>query len=391
MIKEKIYLVGGAVRDSLLGLPVGEKDWVVVGGSSKKLISAGYKQVGKDFPVFLHPDTKEEYALARVENKKSGGYTGFEFNTGKSVSLETDLRRRDLTINAIAKDSDGKLIDPWGGQKDIEQKILRHVSAAFIEDPLRVLRTARFGSKFFHLGFSIAPETFQLMCEIVNSGEIKFLKPDRVWKEISKALETDSPHIFFEVVRDCGALPFLFPSIPKYYLETIELSLLTLQRSTILSNDPRVRFASLYYELTKTFASNEEAMEIINLPISIPNKFKNILNGVKHLAPRYLEVFNLNGIQLAHLLMRMTSLKGKDTLSLSALACEAIFDHSFSKDKDSKASIYHYLMRAWDALNIASNEIDRQTDLKGKDYGKALFQARANYLSDWIRSEADLI
>lgn len=213
----RVYQVGGAVRDMLLGLPVREKDWVVVGSSPEQMLADGYRPVGKDFPVFLHPETHEEYALARTERKTSPGYQGFVFHADESVTLEEDLLRRDLTINAIAKASDGSLIDPYGGQRDIEARVLRHVSDAFVEDPVRVLRIARFLAQFAPLGFTIAPETMILLQEMVRSGEVGALVTERVWQELEKGLATDAPDAFFQLLRDCGALKIVFPEIDALF------------------------------------------------------------------------------------------------------------------------------------------------------------------------------
>ena len=205
----KTYLVGGAVRDQLLGLPVRERDWVVVGARPEELLSAGYQAVGKDFPVFLHPETKEEYALARTERKTGKGYHGFECHFSTEVTLEEDLARRDLTINAIAQDQAGILIDPYQGQVDLANKTLRHVTEAFKEDPLRVLRVARFAARFNYIGFSIAPETKALMQEIAASGELLTISRERVWREFERALQSQSPGIFLRVLEECGALAAL--------------------------------------------------------------------------------------------------------------------------------------------------------------------------------------
>lgn len=207
----KIYLVGGAVRDKLLGLPVKEKDWVVVGATPEEMLKLGYRSVGKDFPVFLHPETQEEYALARTERKVGRGYTGFEFNTSPHVTLKEDLMRRDLTINAMAEDENRGLIDFYGGQADLENKLLRHVSLAFTEDPVRILRVARFAARYPE--FSVAPETMALMKKMVESGEVNALVPERVWKELEKGLGESNPEKFFEVLRECGAMKVLFPEI----------------------------------------------------------------------------------------------------------------------------------------------------------------------------------
>ncbi|MDX8000074.1 multifunctional CCA addition/repair protein [Xenorhabdus sp. Reich] len=256
----KIYLVGGAVRDQLLGLPVTERDWVVVGGNPEELLAQGYQQVGKDFPVFLHPKTHEEYALARTERKSGQGYTGFTCYAAPDVALEEDLLRRDLTINAIAQTPDGDLIDPYHGAKDLENRTLRHVSAAFSEDPLRVLRLARLAARFAHLGFSIAPETQALITEMTASGELSSLTPERVWRETEKALTSQSPQVYFQVLRDCGALVVLFPEIDNLFgvplrkkirektlfaLDAGVHSLQVLRMSTQLSEEIDIRFASL--------------------------------------------------------------------------------------------------------------------------------------------------
>lgn len=210
------YLVGGAVRDKLLGLPVHEHDYVVVGATPEQMIAWGFEQVGADFPVFLHPVNHEEYALARTERKSGSGYQGFVFST-EDVTLAEDLLRRDLTINAIAEDTDGKLIDPYLGQRDIEQRVLRHVSEAFAEDPVRVLRIARFAARFAALGFTIAEETQQLMRQMVDNGEVANLVPERVAAEMFKALDTEAPQVFFQTLRECGALAVIFPEIDALF------------------------------------------------------------------------------------------------------------------------------------------------------------------------------
>lgn len=207
------YLVGGAVRDELLGLPVKEKDWVVVGATPEQLIAEGFKPVGRDFPVFLHPRTGEEYALARTERKSGHGYQGFQFHTDPSVTLEQDLARRDLTINAMARRPGGPLIDPYQGRRDLKARLLRHVSPAFAEDPLRVLRVARFAARYRWMGFRVADETLALMTRVTISGELRFLSPERIWKEMSRALMERSPQVFFTVLHDCGALAELFPEL----------------------------------------------------------------------------------------------------------------------------------------------------------------------------------
>jgi tRNA nucleotidyltransferase (CCA-adding enzyme) len=240
----EIYLVGGAVRDELLGLPVTENDWVVVGTTPAAMLQQGYQQVGKDFPVFLHPDTHEEYALARVERKTGRGYTAFAFDASPQVTLTQDLSRRDLTINAIAKSLNGELIDPYHGQTDLQNKILRHVSPAFTEDPVRVLRVARFVARFAHLGFSVAPETIALMQTMVSAGEVDALVAERVWKELSRALQEKNPEQFFLVLEQCHALKILFPELSA-------ANFVALARAATATDDAEIRFAVLCHGLSE--------------------------------------------------------------------------------------------------------------------------------------------
>lgn len=261
----EIYLVGGAVRDKLLGLPVHERDWVVVGATPEQMLNLAYTPVGKDFPVFLHPETKEEYALARTERKTAPGYTGFAFNTARDVTLEEDLKRRDLTINAIAESSTGELIDPYNGQSDLNKGRLRHVSPAFAEDPVRVLRVARFAARFGKWGFSVAHDTNTLMQEMVANGEVDHLVPERVWAELAKALLTDTPEKFFTVLHGCHALGVLFPEIEHGYKKTKEAHTRTdlpehlqmLKQSAEYCADPRIRFAALLLTAGEQLTTNE--------------------------------------------------------------------------------------------------------------------------------------
>lgn len=213
----EIYLVGGAVRDRLLGRDASDRDYVVVGATPQQMIDLGYKPVGKDFPVFLHPDSGEEYALARTERKSGRGYAGFTFDTSANVTLEEDLRRRDLTINAMAEDASGRLVDPFGGARDLEARALRHVSEAFVEDPVRLLRVARFAARYAPLGFTLAPETLALLRTMVDNGEVDHLVAERVWAEMRRALTEPQPSAFLRVLRDCGALARLFPEIDALY------------------------------------------------------------------------------------------------------------------------------------------------------------------------------
>src|SRR5690625_1566027 len=258
----KVYLVGGAVRDRLLGLPVHERDWVVVGATPEALSEAGYRPVGKDFPVFLHPRTKEEYALARTERKTAPGYQGFSFHASPEVTLEQDLERRDLTINAIAEAEDGTVIDPFGGQADLEARWLRHVSPAFAEDPVRILRLARFAARFEPLGFRIAEETLALCQDMVRDGEVDALVPERVWQELSRALMEPKPSAFIQTLRACGALARLMPEIDTLFgvpqpaehhpeVDTGVHTLLTLDMTARFDAPLRVRFAAMVHDLGK--------------------------------------------------------------------------------------------------------------------------------------------
>lgn len=264
----KIYLVGGAVRDQLLNIPIKDRDYMVVGATVQEMLDKGYRQVGKDFPVFLHPKTQQEYALARTERKTGVGYGGFSVYAAPDVTLEEDLLRRDLTINAIAQDETGRVFDPYGGQADIEQRLLRHVSDAFVEDPLRVLRVARFAARFQPLGFKVAPETMALMQRIAASGELEALTPERVFQELDKALSTEAPQVFFEVLREAGGLAILFPEIEALFgipqpeqwhpeIDTGIHTLMVLEQAARLSQDKQVRFAALVHDLGKALSPKE--------------------------------------------------------------------------------------------------------------------------------------
>ena len=265
----KIYLVGGAVRDSMLNLEGYDRDWVVVGSSPEQMQALGYTPVGKDFPVFLHPKTKEEYALARTERKSGKGYKGFTVYAAPNVTLEEDLQRRDLTINAMARSEDGVLVDPCGGARDLEQRILRHVSPAFSEDPLRVLRVARFAARFAHLGFVIADETRQLMSQMADSGELRHLTAERVWQEIRTALTEPDAAEFIRVLRDCRALAGILPEVDALFgvpqperwhpeIDTGIHTLMSLEQACRLSTDPAVRFAALMHDVGKAATSAEK-------------------------------------------------------------------------------------------------------------------------------------
>lgn len=281
----KTYLVGGAVRDKLLGLTVKDRDWLVVGATTEQLVAQGYQQVGADFPVFLHPKSKEEYALARTERKNGTGYNGFICDFSPDISLEQDLVRRDLTINAIAQDENGNLYDPYQGQQDLSNRLLRHVSPAFSEDPLRVLRVARFAARFHSLGFQIADETLALMQQMTQSGELDNLTPERIWIETQKAFATDNPDIYFRVLRSIGALKVLFPEIDALFgvpqpeqhhpeIDSGEHTLLVLvqakKRCHKADNPDSLLFAALCHDLGKALSPKE----------NLPHHYGHEHNGI---------------------------------------------------------------------------------------------------------------
>lgn len=343
----QVYEVGGAVRDALLGEPVGERDWVVVGASVQDLTGAGYRQVGTDFPVFIHPDTGEEYALARTERKTGPGYTGFEFDTAATVTLDEDLQRRDLTINAIARDGDGNLIDPCGGQKDLEQRVLRHVSAAFSEDPLRVLRVARFMAQLSRHEFSIAPETQTLLAEMAGSGELEALRPERIWLETDKALQTARPDLFVSVLHDCGALGVVFPELerlfgvpqPKKWHPEIDTGvhlLMALRMAAKISADPAVRFAVLTHDLGKGTTPPEilpghrgheqrsvELLAELCRRLPIPKRHRQIAAIVAEHHTRVHRANEMRPQKLFDLLLQFDAIRQPERLDAILLACEA--------------------------------------------------------------------
>ena len=290
-----IYLVGGAVRDKLLGIPVKDRDWVVVGATPEEMLAQGYKQVGADFPVFLHPKTHEEYALARTERKQGHGYHGFTVYSAPDVTLEDDLRRRDLTINAMAMAEDGTLVDPFNGQQDLESRQLRHVSEAFAEDPLRILRAARFAARFDHLGFRVADDTMALMRTMVEDGEVRHLVPERVWQEIQRALHEVTPVTFFEVLRDCGALRDLIPELADDEAAFIN-AMAALANTAEQDLVTECRFAAVLHPLSRAQVLDRAA------ELKAPNDCRDLARLVVELAPatcepsltaeRVLELFN---------------------------------------------------------------------------------------------------
>ena len=341
------YLVGGAVRDELLGYPVTERDWVVVGATPDDLLGLGYQQVGKDFPVFLHPSTKEEYALARTERKRGHGYTGFEVHCDPSVTLEDDLLRRDLTINAMARAEDGTIIDPYGGRQDLASRLLRHVSDAFIEDPLRVLRVARFAARYAHLDFAIAPETIALMSEIVAQGELDSLPAERIWVEFERALGERDPQVFIEVLRECGALKALLPELEALFgvpqtaehhpeIDTGVHTLMGLQQAARLTPDTDVRFAVLLHDLGKGLTAESEwprhiahehkGVALVSRAcerLKVPTRHRDLARKVCEYHTHCHRALELKGATILKLLNATDALRNPDRFEAFLLACEA--------------------------------------------------------------------
>lgn len=343
----QIYLVGGAVRDKLLGLVPRDRDWVVVGATPEEMIALGYTPVGKDFPVFLHPETREEYALARTERKTAPGYHGFAFHAAPDVSLEEDLRRRDLTINAMAEDAHGKLIDPFGGRDDLEQGRLRHVSNAFVEDPVRILRIARYAARYGKWGFRIAHATHALMKKMVAEGEVDALVAERVWQETERALGEEVPARFFEVLRNCGALARIFPELerlfgvpqPKHHHPEEDTGLHTmmvLEQAARLSPDTRVRFAALVHDLGKGTTPQEEwpkhiahehrgvaLVEQLCERLRVPRDYRDLAVLVTQHHGVYHRAEELRPSTLLELLERIDAFRRPERLEQYLLACEA--------------------------------------------------------------------
>ena len=341
------YLVGGCVRDELLGRPSKDRDWVVVGASPEEMLAAGYKSVGKDFPVFLHPETKEEYALARTERKTAPGYTGFSFHADADVTLEQDLSRRDLTINAIARDEQGNIVDPYNGQQDLQDRILRHVSPAFAEDPVRILRIARFAARFAELGFNIADETMALMKSMVDNDEVDALVAERVWQETERALGEQTPARYFQVLRDCGALARIFPEIdnlfgvpqPEEYHPEIDTgvhTMMVLEQATRLSNDTRVRFAALTHDLGKAITPKDELPQHINheergVPLvkalcerlRVPRDYRDLAVNVARYHLHYHRAKELRASSILKLIQNLDGFRRPERFDMFLLACEA--------------------------------------------------------------------
>lgn len=400
----EIYLVGGAVRDKLMHLTPRERDWVVVGATVEQMLAQGYRQVGKDFPVFLHPKTHEEYALARTERKTAPGYKGFSVHADDKVTLEEDLLRRDLTINAIAETSAGELIDPFNGQQDINARILRHVSPAFSEDPVRILRVARFAARFAPQGFTVAAETNSLMQDMVKAGEVDALVPERVWAEFDRALGEAHPGRFIEVLRDCGALKVLFPEIDQLFgvpqpekhhpeIDTGVHTLMVLEQAAKLSNDPEVRFAALLHDLGKGTTPREEWPRHIEhehrgVPLvkdlcdryRVPNAYRDLALMVTPYHLHYFRVGEMRPDTILKALQNMDAFRRPERFEKFLIACEADSRGrtGFEDHAPEQSRIMRKVFKA--AASINTETLVAQ-GLSGPEIGKALQQLRTEAIS----------
>lgn len=403
----KTYLVGGAVRDELLNYPYHENDWVVVGATVAEMLAAGFQQVGKDFPVFLHPKTKEEHALARTERKTAAGYKGFEVHASPDVTLEDDLVRRDLTINAIAKDENGAFIDPHHGIDDIKNKLLRHVSGAFAEDPVRILRIARFLARYAHLGFTVAAETMALMKTMVANGEVDALVPERVWQEMQKALSEKTPTAFITTLRECGALQKILPELdclfgvpqPEEHHPEIDTgihTLMVLEQACRLSEASDVRFAALLHDLGKGTTPKEEwprhieheargavIVKLVCQRLRIPNEFRDLAERTSRFHLHYHRALELKPATVVKTMEQLDAYRKPERFEKFLLASEAdargrpgyenrefkqgdFFRHAFAVSKD--IDIQQLREQGYENLALANQikqaRIDAVTEFK---------------------------
>lgn len=398
------------MRDQLLGLPVTERDWVVVGETAESMVQQGFRPVGKDFPVFLHPKTHEEYALARTERKTAPGYKGFIVHAAPEVSLEQDLIRRDLTINAMAMTPKGRLIDPYGGQADLERRIFRHISPAFAEDPVRILRVARFAARYAHLGFTVAEETRALMQAMVAAGEADHLVSERVWAELFKALNEKSPSAFFYNLKECAALAILFPEInglfgvpqPEKYHPEIDTglhTLLCLEQAALLSSSPEVRFAALVHDLGKGASPKANwphhyGHETQGLPIleqlcqrlRVPNAFKTLAMQVMQYHTHCHRVFELRASTITDMLAALGAFKPTHKLAEFLLACEAD-----AKGRTGLEQVPYpqaeLLLGAAKAAAAVDTSVILHSELKGAHIGEAIRRLRIKAVAEFIQAQ----
>lgn len=408
----QIYMVGGAVRDALLGLPVQDRDWVVVGAMPEALVAQGYVPVGKDFPVFLHPASREEYALARTERKTAQGYRGFAVHAAPDVTLEEDLARRDLTINAIAQGADGALTDPYGGQRDIAARVLRHVTEAFSEDPVRILRVARFAARF--PDFSIAPDTMALMQRMVADGEVDALVPERVWQELSRALMAQQPSRMFEVLRDCGALTKLLPEVARLWgvpqraeyhpeVDTGVHLMMVLDMAAQLNAPLEVRFACLGHDLGKgttpvaewpRHIGHEERsarlLKALCLRLRVPNDCSELADVLAREHGNIHQSSEFGAAALLRLLERCDAFRKPERFADILLACECDARGRLGLSEQP----YPQRQRLLDALTAAQSvltaEVAAATEaqgLSGAAIGQAVHTARTLALNSWLAND----
>jgi tRNA nucleotidyltransferase (CCA-adding enzyme) len=395
------YLVGGAVRDELLGMAVSEQDWVVVGATPEWMAGRGFRPVGQSFPVFLHPDTNEEHALARTERKSGRGYKGFNFFTAPDVTLEQDLVRRDLTINAIAKDKDGTLIDPFQGQKDLDSRVLRHVSEAFSEDPLRVLRLARFMAKLADFDFHIAPETLELMRQIVDSGELDDLTPERVWIETEKALLSSRPRRYFEVLHEVGALEVLFPEISRLFgvpqaakyhpeIDTGLHTMMVLDQICSMSKELSLRFAALTHDLGKGSTPKEwwpshrgheergvKQIELLSQRFRVPNACRDLAIKVSRWHLHCHRALELKASTVEKVFSGLDLWRNPDNLNAFLLCCTADVRGRTGLENSEYPQV-EYLQNCFQAAMAVSSKDIIDAGYKGAEVGEQIQIARIN-------------
>ncbi|PKM10337.1 MAG: multifunctional CCA addition/repair protein [Gammaproteobacteria bacterium HGW-Gammaproteobacteria-3] len=404
----KTFLVGGAVRDRLLNIPVKERDWVVLEQTPEAMIRQGFLPVGKDFPVFLHPQSHEEYALARTERKTAPGYKGFTVHAAPDVTLEQDLKRRDLTINAMAMTPDGVIIDPFGGRQDLENRLFRHVSPAFCEDPVRILRVARFAARYAHLGFRIAGETLALMQDMVASGEIDYLVPERVWAEIQKALSEPAPVAFFQTLKDCRALAKILPELdalfgvpqPERYHPEIDTgvhSFLSLEQAGRLSAKPEVRLAALLHDLGKALSPKanwphhdgheQSGIALLNAlctRLRVPGSFAVLAKQVMRYHTLCHRAFELRAKTLTDLLFALGAFKPDNNLNDLLLAAEADCKGRTGLEHSAYPQAAYIRDAALAATCIDTSAVLTST-LKGPQIGAAIRQLRIEAVAGFIK------
>jgi len=402
----QVYLVGGAVRDRLLGLPGGDRDWVVVGATPEELERQGYLRVGKEFPVFLHPETREEYALARVERKVAPGYRGFVAQFSPDVTLEDDLERRDLTINAIAETAAGEIIDPFEGRRDLQARVLRHVSDAFVEDPVRVLRVARFAARFANLGFTVAPDTRELMKRIVAAGEMDALVPERVWQETERALGEERPDVYFETLRDCGALKAVFPEVDALYgvpqppqwhpeIDTGVHVMMALRLAARIGATLAVRFAVLTHDLGKAKSPREHwpkhhghedagvpLIERLAARLKVPRELKELSVIVSRYHTHVHRALELKPATMLKLFEETDAFRRPERFNEFLIACECDARGRLGlEDRDYSQATY-----VRNARNAAADAVlspAEREGLAGAQIGEKMREKRLRALTEW--------